>query len=175
MTAIVGIEHDGRVYLAGDRAVSGDGCDPVTRSAHPKVWARSGVLIGIAGQLDQLQRIAYRCKIPRYRRRQDPSSYMGRHLVPALKLAFAADMRAGEQVDLEMLVGVGGQLFGLDHVFSFSLVGPEWAIGSGGEAARAALCLLSARRGPEARALAALAVAARVCPSVSAPYDVIVS
>lgn len=166
MTAIVGIEHSGRVYLAGDRAISGD--DALTLCPHPKVWRRSGIVFGAAGQLDQLQRIRFSLRVPRFRH-ADPVEYVGRRLVPALVALFADE----KDRDLGLLVGVGGSLFYMDGGFSFCRVGPDWAIGSGGDAARAALHLLPRTLEPQQRGVRALRVAARVCLSVSGPFDVV--
>ncbi len=170
MTAIVGIEHGGRVYLGGDRAISGD--DSVVQAARPKVWKRGSVLFGCAGQLDQLQLLSHTYRPPRYRGR-DPSSYLGRHLAPSLRSFFAEEKAVGVPwvVDVTLLVGVGGFLFYFDSEFSFSQVGPEWAIGSGGDATRAALMHITGD--PRERARRALETASRVCVSVAGPFDVV--
>ena len=164
MTAIVGIEHGGRVYMAGDRALSGS--DVITSSADPKVWARAGVVYGVAGNLDQLQRVRYEFKPAQYRRRQRPELFLGSKLAPAFREFFGAD-----KVKIEILVGVRGSLYLLDRGFSFSPVGPEWAIGSGGDAARASLMHITGP--PSDRAMWALDTAARVCLSVAGPFDVV--
>ena len=167
MTAIVGLEHSGAVYLGGDRAISGD--DSVVRSAHSKVWRRGGILLGVAGQLDQLQRMAYVFRVPPYRAGRDPARYLGRKLAPALVAFFSG----GKDVEIQALAGVGGCLFYLDDGFSFSRVGPEWAIGSGGDAARAALKLLPGQIDPRERVRRSLEIASEVCLSVAPPFDVL--
>jgi len=166
MSFIVGIESGGKVYMGGDRAISGD--DSVVLCAHAKVWRKGGVIFGAAGQLDQLQRVRHVFKAPRFRKGQEPVRYLGRLLAPQLQAFFGED----KDRDLTLLVGAGGLLFYLDGSFSFSRAGPEWAVGSGGDAARAALVVIP-EADPRQRCRQALEVAAQVMQSVAPPFDVL--
>jgi ATP-dependent protease HslVU (ClpYQ) peptidase subunit len=165
MTCIVGVCDGSSVYLAGERALSVD--DWVSTSAHPKVWRRDSVAFGVAGQLAQLQKLRYQLQTPRYRG-GPPENYLGKRLCPALHEFF------GGELEIEILVGMRGRLFAIDDACAFAEVSPEWAIGSGGEAARAALKLLSPNdNSPRARCSRAVLTAAEVCQSVGGPVDLV--
>lgn len=147
--------------------ISGD--DAETLSAHPKVWRKHGALFGVAGDLGQLQTLYFQLKCSRYRTGRSPVHWLGSKLAPEIR-ALIPDR---ERAEVSILCGVGGRLFYLDCGFSFVEVGPEWAIGSGGDAARAALQLLPPELGPQRRIERALEVASRICLSVGPPFDLV--
>lgn len=163
MTAVVAITDGNTVFMGGDRATTGDDC--IVDLPHPKVWRRGGVTFGCAGQVAQLQRLRYEAPFPRFRGGV-PDRYVGARLAPALRKFFGS-----EDIDIDILIGVRGRLFALDCVFSFTDVGPEWAIGSGGAAARAALACTTGEDDPQTRIAHALNVATLVCNSVRGPFD----
>ena len=160
MTCIVGIERGGAVYLGGDRCISDDETAHVQRD--PKVWAHGGnVVLGVAGTLWQLQKLRYG-RLKGFRVGL-PQEWLTEDLAPIVR-----DL--GEVV---LLVGIGGALYHLDGSGGFSNVGPEFAIGTGAQAAMGALDVLADKLSAETRIRRALTSSSRIRRDVSPPFDIV--
>jgi len=171
MTAIVGIESRGRVYLAGDSAITaGDG---QRRTGGPKVRRSGRIVLGVAGGAIEWV-VAMATTLPDYDD-SEPVAWCRSVLAPVLLEACrAVELRKPR---LELLVGVGGVLVVLDGLRARD-VAHTWsdghgAIGDGGELALGSLWATRGQR-PRERLTAALEAAAHYCWSVAPPWVVVV-
>lgn len=174
MTAIVGVSHAGRVYLGGDSAVASG--DNVLVSSEPKVWKTSGIVIGAAGHLVALQALKHHANWPRYQGQQ-AERFLGSHVAPMMRrtiktLRSEMQDNAIDSLDVEVLIGLGGKLFGMDGSGAFCFQGNAWAIGSGGDVANGVLFHTTGEE-PEERITCALEAAEEVCSSVRSPFHII--
>lgn len=172
MTCIVGVEHDGAVWMGGDSAVSGGGSgdDTVHVLAHRKVVERGGMLLGLAGHLGACTYAAL-VPAPDGFVCGDVRSYVAEVVLPPIRARLKDADLGGEPCDL--LVGVGGRLLyactdGSVHGYACGY----GAIGSGSSVALGALYALT-RVAPEERLQLALAAAGTHCASVAPPYYVL--
>jgi 20S proteasome alpha/beta subunit len=75
--------------------------------------------------------------------------------------------------EIVLLVGIGGALYHLDGSGGFSNVGPEFAIGTGAQAAMGALDVLADKLSAETRIRRALTSSSRIRRDVSPPFDIV--
>ena len=168
MTAIAGIESEGRVLLGADSAVSWG--DTIIACKNPKVWSHGGVVLGVAGDARACDVVRYHMTVPPF----DgicPSAWAARELAAAFRAAVKST--ATSETSCDMIVGVGGKLVGIDQdggVIRF----PDGygAIGAGGPLALGALYATETamRLSPRQRIVTALEAAALYCPSVRGPW-----
>ena len=174
MTAIVGICHAGRVYMGGDSGVSAG--DNIMTASEPKVWKASGMLLGVAGDMVAIQALKHLASWPRYKG-QAPERFLGSHVAPVVRRIFNSLRQElispySESLSAELLIGMGGKLFGMDCSGAFCALGNAWAIGSGGEVANGVLYHTTGEE-PEDRIMCALEAAEEICLSVQAPFAIL--
>lgn len=167
MTAIIGVCYDGDVWLGADSAVTDGESDTQYTVTEPKVWEDGQIIIGASGLLSQLQQLRHCIKIPQILKTNSPEQYLAKRFIPELRDLF------GDDAAIDILIGVRGRIFCVDQSFSYCDIGSEWAIGSGGQAARGALTQISKAIDPETRIRRALEASASICVSVDAPFIVV--
>lgn len=118
MTAILGICHRGRVWLAGDSACTSTD-DQQDICAEPKVFMRGPIAIGHAGPLRPGEVLRHMLDVPRVPAVADLERYVQAELIPAMRKALADD---GCITDADSdwgsaLVGVGPLLYYVDGDF----------------------------------------------------------
>jgi len=173
MTAIVGLEHGGRVYMAADSAVSW-GDDLVMVAREPKVWRATPpghaveMVMGVAGNSSVCEQLATNGWLPEFEFGTD-TRYVVSELLPA-----AQDVAD----EFEMLVGINGVLWsvsgdGAAHTSSRGMM----AIGSGSHLALGALAALFHVRPdrPAHCVQRALELIEPYSPSVLPPFAVVSS
>ena len=173
MTAIVGLEHGGRVYLAADSAVSW-GDDIVHVAREPKVWACypsgdvSSMVMGVAGASSACEALAGGEWLPEYQAGNDTAYVVGQLLPAAQQVADEFDMLLGFNGTLWALCGDGTA-----HTSAQGMM----AIGSGGAMALGALLALFHVRPdrPTHCVHQALAVIEPYSPGVLPPFTVVTS
>lgn len=173
MTCIVGVEFKGRVYMGGDgSSMSGDS---QSRISEPKVWKNNGVIFGCCGDLYALQHLKHVTDWPRYQS-QKVEKFLAKQLCPTFRKSLKAlhDQFPdnNENPEAGLLVGVGGHLYEIDSAGAYTEVGHAYAVGSGGECARAVL-FHTVNEDPEERITAALEAAEAVCVSVCEPFTIL--
>jgi len=164
MTAVVGIEYRGKVWLGGDSGVCDEDYNVIGTTDDPKVWVRGGVAFGGSGDGRYMDLVRFALKIPKLPRGEKPdtiASWMVLEMCPALRECWAEETKYRPPKDpmppVELLIGVRGRL----HVLGgdLSVVHPAdgmWAIGSGGREALGTLVNASGpAKGRLARALTA--------------------
>lgn len=155
MTAIAGLIHRGRVYLAGDSAISDEHGDVIYTTA-PKVWLTpAGLAVGAAGDvpyLDALARVDW----------------------PARLEDAGATLRAALGThEGSALIGWRGALYYLaDHGTILPLDDTIAAAGSASGYIMGALAMPSARS-PESRVRAAIEIASRYSAGVGGRVTVV--
>ncbi len=114
MTCIAGACHRGRVWLAGDSAITVD--DGTLESmSEPKVWLRRGVAFGHAGPLRSGEVLRHTLDVPRVPGSAEIERYVQVELIPAIRKALSDD---GCEADWgSLLLGVGPQLYFVDSDF----------------------------------------------------------
>lgn len=129
MTCIVGIVHDGVVYMGGERAVS-DG-KFIQAMKEPKVVERGEYLFAYAGNIGIGQFVMNNFKFPAIN--SDIDRHMHGVFIPALRKFFKDnDMSFKEEDEVEFMIGVRGRLYTF-HGYDLQLVSLDLAtIGSGG-------------------------------------------
>ena len=166
MTAIVGVEHKGFVYIGADSAIQDDSRDCVFPCENPKVWRLGkNAIIGVAGSLKPLQTLMFGPKLDVPNKLDNTEAWLVTRLVPHIQ-------RVVDNWDNEALVGIRGKLWAIDSDWSCTRVGPEYACGSGGQIARGALHATRART-PQGKIVAALSAAADLCTGVIGPFAVL--
>ena len=165
MTCIVGIEHNGAVYMAGDRSLC-LGPDQHGLCRQPKVRKVGGLVMGCAGD-SQACDLALTWTPPPYPSRVQPYPWLVHIVIPALWDAM------GSKPDVQVMLGLAGELYQLDSS------GGCWSDPRGygaigvDAAACAALAIMSCGgwSTPKRRLTAALKAAAEVCPWCREPFD----
>ena len=143
MTCVAAVVHNGHVWMAGDSAISSE--NEVVIQAETKVFARNGVLFGIAGQPRIEPVLRYVIDVPNLKPSTDPSRWVNVDLAREIRKALTGEgfvNVAGwyEAEGSSILVGLLGKLYVIEPDLCGwrPLVGYH-AIGSGGERARASL------------------------------------
>jgi ATP-dependent protease HslVU (ClpYQ) peptidase subunit len=184
MTCIVGIVHEGRVYVGGDAMItatySGTAMD-ADASRSPKVFKVGGVVIGWAGSPRLGQLLEHALTLPPLPSDDSGvSRWMAREFVDAVRACtkdggHARNDMGEEQNGGAYLVGVASRLFQVNADYSLheSTRGYD-AAGTGRWVALGALAVLSAERiPPRTKLTRALHAAASVVPSVGGPFTVL--
>ena len=172
MTCIIGIEHDGAVYMGGDSAAV-DGWD-IVQTANPKVFLRDGFLFGYAGSFRMGQLLQYDLAIPENDGLED-MRFLVTRFIPAAREC----LRAGgftrivdnqEEVGL-FLLGYRGKVYEVsgDLQVLHNSRGMA-AIGCGAPYAIGALAAMPPNADPQAAIIRALEIAGTHSAGVCGPY-----
>lgn len=169
MTCVVGISHNGSVYIGGDRG-SSDGASilPLTR---PKVARNGDYLIGYAGS-QGIGELAHFINMPPITK--DIHKTLRTTFVSNLKDAIETYGNASHLEDnsTDWLVGVNGKLFEISsedwHIAEFEYT----AIGSGGTLALGSLHTTRSWKDQEKRIRYSLQAAVDISPTCLDPIDI---
>lgn len=185
MTAIVGLVHNGAVWLAGDRCVTAG--TAVVPSATPKVWRSGDLLIGCAG--DQSWLAAWRAE---FRPSEDawapddPLHWLTVEGVQAVRRRMGDWGQIGktsdgaELCDGTAIVGYAGRLYEINGAGMSVIECAESVagVGCGANIAIGAVCGQMActdqqRRQPANILRVAMEASRMFCAYVRAPFDVV--
>lgn len=174
MTSVLGLEHDGEVWLGADSAVSGEEIQTISS---PKVWVRDGLIWGSAGDIRPGEIIRFCLRTPKPPKKEI-EKYVQADLLPAMASSFTQDGMDWDAKGLciEFLVGVSGELWeiGVDG-HSLTAIRPKDGytyIGAGGAGGLVGLRLAS-NLSPRNRLLKVLNAMAYYLPTVRGPFTVI--
>lgn len=181
MTCIVGVEHEGSVYIGGDSAAI-DECMGICLCADEKVFITDGgdLAIGYAGSFRIGQLMRYAFVVPDQPSKKDDMAYMVTDFVDAVR-AVQRDKGAMtkenelEVHDAELVVGYNGKLYVVDAYYRVGRPVEDYtAVGSG---APVALGALYATRGqdltPEDRIRLALKASSEYSAGVRPPFHIV--
>lgn len=173
MTAIVGLVHDGRVYIGGDSA--GIAGYQLTVRADQKVFRTDRYVFGFTDSFRMGQLIRYSFEPPAPVTRLD--KFMATTFIDALRGCLKEGGYARKESEQEsggtFLVGVAGRLFriGSDYQVGESVDAYD-AVGSGDDLALGALYATPDRR-PKERIRIALSAAERFSAGVRRPFTIV--
>lgn len=172
MTCIVGVQHEGQVWLGGDSFVYYD--ESCVISKVPKVWSAGGMVFGGAGD-GAADNALFTWQPPRWPGKGNPLSWARRILCPSLEEALGT-LRKWPEVD--MLMGIGGMLLTVDSdLFLAQPADGYTAIGAGREPALGVLYgtddTAFALVSPRPRIVKALEAAERFTTKVRRPWRVV--
>lgn len=182
MTCIIGLEHEGRVYIGGDsQATAGWQKQTI---AGKKIFRRKerwggitcDLLFGCAGSPRMAQLLQNQVEIPTAPLGGVPDGYVVIDLMDAVRACFKAGgyitTTEGQEKGGTFLLGYRGCLFQVGSDFQAERYASGMAaIGVGDAYALGAMMALK-RMSPEKRILKALQIAGELCMAVSGPYYV---
>jgi len=174
MTTIVGITHKGKVYLAGDSAISFGG-GRIDTSCDPKVWTAGECVFGGAGDVRGIQLARYVLKVPKLPRAQGDAvtmRWLVIDLAAALRAAWSTDMPYLPKTDsTDLLIGARGMLAHVDWDLAVTVPLDGLAsLGAGGMPAIASLRSTGHIRRPKERLTRALDRAVAETDATRPPY-----
>ena len=180
MTAIVGLIHEGKVWLGGDSAGS---TNYMIRSrAAAKVFRNGHAVIAGCGSARALDLLQYSLVIPERLQSKSVDAYMRIDFIDSVRNCFkyggVATTHDGAEFGSQFLVGIEGRLFTIDNDYQVNESIEPWAAhGSGIEYAIASLWTMHRTEhlvnDPSARLHVALEAAANYNPFVRGPFTVI--
>jgi ATP-dependent protease HslVU (ClpYQ) peptidase subunit len=176
VTAVVGLEHDGKVYIGADSAGTAGWSQTVR--ADEKVFINGPFVIGFTTSFRMGQLLRYKLNVAEQAPSQtDNYRYMSTWFIDAVRTCLKdggfAKINNGVEQGGTFLVGYRGALYcvGSDFQVGRSVEGFD-AVGCGAELALGALAA-SALKDPTRRAEQALEVAARFSAGVAGPFKVV--
>lgn len=175
MTCIVGLKHDGKVYIGGDSAGVNVDALSLTVRADTKVFTLGPYVMGFAGSFRMGQLLHHTLKPT-----PPPTTRVERHMVATFIPEVQACLKRGKWLLKNdgqseggfFLVGVAGRLFGIECDFQVGEARDEYmAIGCGDDLA---LGSLHGSRGkpPRTRIRSALEAAAYHSAGVTGPFKI---
>jgi len=170
MTCIVGIAHDGEVFLASDRGLSDD--DIITSMSAPKIRQNDKYLIGYADSPGTGQLLHW-ITLPTPPR-NNVEKFMRTTFVNAVRKQLndsGVDLKDGAHASF--LIGVSGQLFFVDTTDWQVTECDYMSIGSGASIAMGSLYTTQTWKSAEKRAFTAVSAAIELSPSCMGPVDVL--
>ena len=176
MTCIVGLVHEGTVFIGGDSAGVA-GLSLVVR-ADEKVFRNGDFLMGFTTSFRMGQLLRYNLYPPRRHPDDDIHQYMVVDFVNAVRGCLKAGGYASKEDEVEsggtFLVGYAGHLFTVNSDYQVGI--PEdgfAAVGSGQDIALGALFATQGQATPRDRVLTALRSAERFNAGVRGPFHIL--
>lgn len=175
MTCIIGLAHEGKVYLAGDSA--GVAGYDLQISKTPKVFVNGPFLIGYTASFRMGQLLEHAFAPPKRHPDMDVMRFMVTDFVDTVRNCFKNGGFAWRQNEAEkagfFLVAYEGRLFEIqeDYQVFESRTGIA-AVGYGNQVALGAMYALHDKP-PEERVTAALAIVERCSAGVAGPFHVV--
>jgi ATP-dependent protease HslVU (ClpYQ) peptidase subunit len=189
MTCVVGVKHNGSVFLGADSAGT-DEYDTQLPWLPKKVWRERGFVFGGSGSYRAIQLVRHYLDYSDLERKhqetENTEAFMVKEMVPAVKQVFEDHgfSKKSDEVssqDGDFLIGVGSDLYTLqDDYATLEVAGLFYAIGSGYTYALGALDIITQNLtqnfdtqtfDPNSEVLRkALQASARFCTTVNEPY-----
>ncbi|MDX1216296.1 hypothetical protein GOL99_12200 [Sinorhizobium medicae] len=180
MTCIVGIVHEGEIFMGGDSA--GVGGMSITNRVDEKVFRNGPYLIGYTSSFRMGQLLRYHLKVAK----RDPDVSAMEHMVtafiPAVRQCFFEGGYTWKSEDMEFLVGYEGHLFHIENDFQVGEARTGYdACGCGADIALGALHAMRwsnfslGKVHPQNQIEMALAAAAEFSAGVRGPWTVMTS
>jgi ATP-dependent protease HslVU (ClpYQ) peptidase subunit len=173
MTCIVGLVHDGKVYMGGDSA--GVAGYDLTVRADEKVFTNGEFIMGFTSSFRMGQLLRYKFKPPYHMPGVPTDEYMVTSFVDEVRKCLReggyARNNNGEESGGTFLVGYKGELFVIHDDYQVAKVVDGFAaVGCGYQVARGALFATSPGLLPEDRVKKALEAAERFSAGVRGPF-----
>ena len=176
MTCIVGLVHDGIVYIGGDSA--GIAGLSLTVRADEKVFQNGEFLMGFTTSFRMGQLLRYSLKPPRRYPDDDINQYMVVDFINAVRECLKSGGWASKKEETErggtFLVGYSGHLFTVDSDYQVGESEDGFvAVGCGQDIASGALFATQGEGDPRGRVLTALRAAERFNAGVRGPFRIL--
>ena len=176
MTCIVGLVHEGVVYIGGDSA--GVGGMSLTVRADEKVFQNGEFLMGFTTSFRMGQLLRYSLKPPRRHPDDDIHQYMVVDFINAVRECLKSGGWASKKEETEQggtfLVVYSGHLFTVDSDYQVGQPEDSFAaVGYGEDIALGALFATQGQGNPRDRVLTALRAAERFSAGVRGPFHVL--
>jgi ATP-dependent protease HslVU (ClpYQ) peptidase subunit len=175
MTCIVGLVHEGKIWMGGDSAATAPWSLRTNAIADSKVFANGPFLFGVCGSPRAMQLLKHSFRAPDHDPRTEAEKYLATSFVNAVRDCFkdggfAEKNKEAEGFYGEILVGYKGELFvlGGDYEINRS-ANPYAAIGSGMDVALGSMYSTEDMH-PKARITIALEAAEEFNAGVRAPF-----
>lgn len=179
MTCIVGIEHEGIVWIGGDSASTAKNFDQST-NINPKVFFNGPFLLGFAGSWRFGALVRYSFKPPKRKRGVKDLAFLSTDFVDALRevLSSKGSMEKEEDSEVEtgnpLLIGYNGHLYEMDDYFAVSVPSRGFsAIGSGNNPALGSLYSTRSLTDQDSRVTEALYASSLFCAAVRPPFTIL--
>lgn len=175
MTCIVGIEHDGAVWMGGDSSCNDAESDSIMVQREPKVFSRGPYLIGFSGSFRVGAILRYIADLPPV-----PKTGVERMMITEfsseLRRCFKAESMSEDEdwSDWHALVGIRGHLFCVESDFHVWRHREKYSsIGSGSMVALGALHAMAHEDlTPTQKIEVALEASAKYVASVRGPWTI---
>ena len=179
MTCIVGVEHEGNVFIGGDSAGTNERLDLFVR-ADEKVFSKDNMIFGFSGSFRMGQLLRYSFFPPPQAIGEDDMAYLCgpwvSSLIECLTNSGCATIKDNEiGVDGDFLIGFNGHIYNVQPDFQISsIVGPYDACGCARNYALGVMSVLDDvdTIGPEEKIIVALESAEKFSAAVRGPFVV---
>jgi len=142
MTCIVGVEHEGVVYMGADSiALNGWAKDVI---AQDKLFKRAGMLFGCAGNPRMAQLLRYQTTFAPQKKGQSDEEYIVCEVIEKARLTFKeygyTETENGREMGANFLLGYNGKLYSVENSFQLCRSARMmYAMGAGDDFALGAL------------------------------------
>jgi ATP-dependent protease HslVU (ClpYQ) peptidase subunit len=175
MTCIVGLVHDGAVWMGGDSAAAA-GWDLTIRS-DSKVFVTGPFVMGFTTSFRMGQLLRYALEVPEQSRKVDDHAFMVTTFIDAVRDALKKGGYAKKENETEsggtFLVGYRGALYQIDSDYQVAIaVHPFAAVGCGAQVAHGSL-FSTVDLPPRERVQRALEAAETFSAGVRGPFHVL--
>ncbi len=180
MTCIVGLEHEGVIYVGGDSAGVDENSLEICTRLDEKVFVLDDFIIGFSGSFRIGQLLRYALVVPDQPSRKDDMAFIVTDFVDAIRTMQKDKGSMTKENELEaheagLVVGYNGNLYVIES--DFNVLKPADKYVASGLGAPVALGALHATENlnmkPEARIMLALAAAAHFNASVRPPFYIL--
>jgi len=173
LTCIVGLIHEGDVYIGGDSA--GVAGLSITIRSDEKIFGNGPFLFGFTSSFRMGQLLRYKLAPPAQTVHQDDMEYMVTSFIDACRTCFAQNGFGDKEATTggTFLVGYKGKLYTIESDYQVGIPKLEYdAVGCGADLALGAM-FATEGLSPEERIKAALGAASTFSDGVSPPFTVL--
>ena len=177
MTCIVGLEHNGAVWMGGDAAATQGDCLQFMLLSDPKVFIRGACIFGCSGSVRMAQLLQHALIIPEVDPQKTAEAWIATDFINAVRSAFSSAgwtrVKEGAEEAGFFLLGFLGKLYRIEDDFGIHrpMRGYE-ALGSGGPYALGSL-RETAGQCVDVRIAKALETAAALNAGVQPPFTIL--
>jgi hypothetical protein len=181
VTCIIGLVHEGKVFMGGDAAISSSDSWLQPASMRPKIWKAGCMLIGVGGK-QRISQLIQKFEAPHYAVIGDAYEHLLNDYVPKLisHLGKERVIKTNEDdgmicMDATILIGLLGRLFKIDSSFAITEYPDYAAVGANNEVALGSLYQSSCHDilHPAGRIGNALDAVLYHCASVREPFTIL--
>jgi len=180
MTCIVGLEHDGKVYLGGDSAAVGEEGQQACAITDSKVFVIDDMIFGFCGSFRAGQLIKYGLKIPQKSAGKSDMEFLVIDFVDAIRVLFhekgcLKKENEEETSPASFLIGYAGHLYYLDDDLHIGRVKEGYhSVGVGSDISLGSLFSTEDLiKDPKERLTIALQAAVKWSGNVRPPFNII--